>query len=307
MEKFDKNIDALLAKQLAAESTPEEDAAIQRWLEASPENRQHLSDLVWLWERSAAGLAQPPRAVDTEAALLRVKKSMRGKGRIIPLYRQGAFWLRAAAAVLALAVAAVYWWQSGQKPEPVQIVAAEAISVDTLSDGSVVTLQQHSGLTLTSDFNRRERRLRLRGEAYFEVAPDAARPFVVEVRDLEVQVVGTAFTVDQVRDTAKIVVTVSEGKVQVRKKEQALLLSAGEQATYDLRSERLFRTTPEQGTPVFKNRVLRFDATPLRVVVEEIKKAYNVEISIKNKQLENCPLTARYNNLPLERVLELVA
>ncbi len=306
MNNFDEKIDSLLAKYLAGECSPEEERVVQNWLAESAENEQYLSDLVWLWERSASGLSPAPRAVDTDAALQKVKNNLRGTGKVVSMGRYRTFWLRAAA-VLLLAAAAVYWWQTAGTPEPVRMAATETILTDTLTDGSVVTLQQNSALTLHTKFNRRERRLRLEGEAYFEVAPDSTRPFVVEVQDVQVQVVGTAFTVDNFSDVSKVIVTVTEGKVRVRKNGQELLLGPGEQATYDRTNAQLQRTVQEQGTPVFKNRIFRFDATPLQMVVKQLSEAYGVEISLNKAQLENCPLTARYNNLTLDRVLNLVA
>ena len=306
MAQFDKNIDALLAKHLAGECSPEEENTVRLWLAAAPENKRQLADLVWLWERAPNGLPRPPRTVDTEAALQRVKNRMRGGSRIAFLGRHSGFWLRAAA-VFVLALSAVYWWQQGAGPEPVRIAATETSLTDTLTDGSVVRLEQHSGLTVAKGFNRHERRLRLEGQAFFQVSSDTSRPFVVEVSELEVQVVGTAFTVDDQSVAGKVLVTVEEGKVRVSWKTQQLLLIAGEQATYDKSSGSLSKTIPEQGSPVYKNRIFNFDATPLSTVVEQLGKAYGVQISLKNKNLENCPLTAKYNKLSLERVLQLVS
>ncbi|MCB0534996.1 MAG: FecR domain-containing protein, partial [Saprospiraceae bacterium] len=238
--------------------------------------------------------------------LQKVKSNLRGTGKVVAMGRYRTFWLRAAA-VFLVAIAAVYWWQTATAPEPIRIAAVETIRIDTLNDGSVVTLEQRSALTLHTKFNRRERRLHLEGEAYFEVAPDTTRPFVVEVQDLQVQVVGTAFTVDNLTDKNKVIVTVSEGKVKVSMHGQTLLLGPGDQATYDISNAQLQRTVQEQGTPVFKNRIFQFDATPLQVVVKQLSESYGVEISLNKAQLENCPLTARYNNLTLDRVLNLVA
>ena len=303
MEIFDEKIDELLAKHLAGECSDEETAVVGRWLAESPDHRKYLADLEWLWERSPAGLTPPAREVDTEAALQQVKKRLSAP----PLrWQRGSFWMRAAAVLLGVA-AAVYWWSV--EPEPIHIAATDSALSDTLSDGSVVTLERASGLTLAAGFNRRERRIRLQGEAYFQVARDTTRPFVVEVQDLEVKVVGTAFYVDNVTDPSKVTVYVTEGKVLLLHQGQSLLLTPGMQATYDQRRRTLTRdaTPPDQGLPANSHRMLRFDATPLRIVLQKINSAYGTRISLKNPSLENCILTARYNNLPLERVLELIA
>lgn len=308
MDLFDEKIDALLAKRLAGECSPEEEATLERWLDESPEHRKHLEELRWLWESSSKTLAPAPRPVDTEAALVRVKSRLNtgSNSGVYPLRGKRDFWIRVAAVFLGV-VAAVYWWQTGKDADPVQIIAAGSALTDTLTDGSVVTLERQSGLVLAKQFNRRERRLRLEGRASFDVASDTTRPFVVEVQELEVQVVGTAFTVDNASNPDMVMVTVTEGKVRVSSQGSVLLLAAGEQAVYNRKNKTLERTIaiPEQGTPY--GRILRYDAAPLGSVVREINRRYNARVMLKNKTLENCLLTGYYNNLPLERLLELIA
>lgn len=308
MNFFDEKTDELLAKHLAGESSPEEEATLARWLEESPAHRRYFDELRWLWDRSPQGKTPSPRALDTEAALGRVKSNLALKQTpAVSLRWQRSYWLRAAAAALVLAVAAILWFQRSANQAPLQLVAANTALSDTLSDGSVVRLAPHSGLAIAAGFNRHERRMRLQGEAFFQVTPDSTRPFVVETQSLQVLVVGTAFTVDNSTDPRKVFVRVSEGKVRVQAGGQFLLLLPGESAEFDISSGQLRRSLSEQGIPSNKNRVLYFEATPLLAVVQQINDRYNTHISIKNKNLENCPLTARYNNLPLDRVLELIA
>ncbi len=309
MEIFDEKIDELLAKHLAGECTAEESAAVGQWLDESPEHRKYLADLEWLWEQSTAGLAPPPREVDTEAALQKVKERLKtGPSTGTLGWARGNFWMRAAAVIVGVA-AAIYWWSDKPAAGPVQIAAIDSALSDTLTDGSVVTLERSSGLTLASDFNRRERRVKLRGEAYFQVARDTARPFFVEVKGLEVKVVGTAFYIDNVTDPSKVTVYVTEGKVLLLHGGQSLFLIRGMQATFDQKQNTMTRdaTLPDQGLPANTHRMFRFDVTPLKEVIKKMNTAYGTKITLKNPALENCVLTARYNNLPLERVLELIA
>ena len=304
MEHFDEIIDERLAKYLAGECTPGEQEEVARWLAESPVHQKYLDELKWLWEHASGGRTAPPREVDTEKALQQVKNRLRTPGASPVLRIQKGFWLRAAA-VFVLAAAAVYWWTQWDAPAPVRIAATGAALTDTLSDGTVLQLAQQSGITLARGFNGRERRLRLQGEAFFQVAHDTTRPFIVEVQDMEVQVVGTAFSVDEAAEPGKVTVTVTEGKVRVSHKGQALLLGPGEQAAYDRAAGSLTRGTaaPEQSG----SRLFRFDATPLETVVSQVNRAYGANIILKNKNLEQCRLTATYNNLSFDRVLELIA
>lgn len=308
MENFDQEIDDLLAKRLAGENTPEEENVIRHWLESSSDNQKYFENLQWLWQHTPEARARPPRAVDTEAALQRVHGRLRqtgGGAKSIPL----GFWMRAAAAVFVLAAAVYFFRQNTRTSAPVQIASVERTLTDTLADGSVVTLNRRSGLAVSSGFNRRERRMHLQGEAYFEVKRDTNRPFIVEISDVEVKVVGTAFNVDNATNPEQVIVTVTEGKVRVSARDQALLLTPGEQVVYDKKTGALKRSTAPQNPNLlaYKNRVFHFDATPLRIVVQQVEKVYGVDIDLKNKSLEDCQLTADYNNLSIERVLSLIA
>lgn len=297
MEPYDEHTDTLIARYLAGEATPEEEAALLAWANKSPENRRYLADLQTLWQKTPAMRPAPTRAVDTEAALLRVKNRLRkNRPRMV---RLSVVW-RAAAAV-ALMLAAAYFFRLRNLPQTGSVLVATDTAVsETLSDGSVVTLDPRSGLSLNAGFNTRTRRLRLHGAATFEVQSDSTRPFIVTLNDLEVQVLGTVFRVDNLYDPGLVRIAVTEGRVQVRARGQTLVLAAGDQAVFNLETGVL---APAQA----EGRVLRFDATPLRDVVREIERAYGVQVILKNKALENCLLTARYHNLSADRVLALVA
>ena len=296
MEHLDEHTDALIARHLAGETSTEEAAALQAWAAESPENAHYLADLQALWQKTPALRPAPARAVDTEAALQRVKTRLRVPSpRMVPL---SVVWRAAAAVVLAVAAGYFLWLRNLPAPDVV-IAATDTVRTDTLADGSVVTLGIQSGLTLSVGFNARERRMRLQGQATFEVQPDPERPFIVEVDDVVVQVVGTVFRVDNTAEPAQVRVEVQEGRVRVGARGQVLYLAAGDEAVYDRQSGTLI-AGPSQ------RRMLRFDATPLQEVVRRIERAYNTKIDLKNSDLENCLLTARYNSLPLERVLELI-
>ena len=303
------NIDEQIAKHLAGENSPEEAADLQNWLAQSAENQRYFADLQWLWQNSPQAKTALARPVDTEAALQKVRQTIRENAQQRSL--RVAFvrrWAMAAAAVFVLAVAAVWWFDGRSELHKIELAAAETVLENRLLDGTSVALNRLSSLRSVGTFNRRERRVRLTGEAFFEVAPDTLRPFVVEVADLEVKVVGTAFNVDERSQPGQVKVSVSHGKVRVSGRGEVVFLVADESAVCDLASGKITREqTPDPNFLAYRNRVFRFDSTPLQRVVQQLGKVYGVDISLKNKDLADCPLSARYENLPIERVLDLVA
>ena len=84
-----------------------------------------------------------------------------------------------------------------------------------------------------------------------------------------------------------------------------MLLQAGDGALYDKKTGALARADNPQNPT--QKRLLSFDATPLRAVIQQVEKMYGIKITLKNKALEECLLTARYHDLSQEEVLELVA
>ncbi len=302
------DIDELLAKQLAGEAEPDEARTVETWLRESEANQEYFDGLQQLWQQVPKARAQPTRVVDMETALRKVKAQIQEspipRARIVPMR----FWMQAAAAVLVLVVAAVWFFRTPQPSQPLQIAATDTTLTDTLTDGSVVVLNRNSGLRIAENFNRKERRMRLSGEAYFQVAHDTTRAFVVEVGSLEVQVMGTAFNVDGHSDLNNVTVTVNTGKVRLRTATQTELLTAGQQAVYENTTGKITRLTQaDPNVLAYKNRRFVFDGVPLREVVQQLSDVYDIDISLKNKALENCPLTAPFDNLALDEVLNIIA
>ncbi|HNG90650.1 MAG TPA: FecR domain-containing protein [Saprospiraceae bacterium] len=296
------DIDDLLAKQLAGESSPAEEAAVQAWLAESPEHAQYYADLQRLWQNAPRAAAPLRRPVDTEAALLRVKgQTLRpARAQRVSMYA----WVRWAAAAAVLLAAALVWrWVRPKADDALQIAATAAPRTDTLADGSVVALQVGGSVTTSGGYNQRERRLRLSGNATFQVKPDVSRPFLVETQGLEVRVVGTVFSVQE--GLGQVEVYVSEGKVRLSAQGRELYLQRGERATYHLSDGSLSRI--EGGDSGRSNREFRFVGTPLGEVVRQLSAAYGKRISLKNPALADCPLRADYLDLPLETVLERLA
>jgi transmembrane sensor len=123
-------------------------------------------------------------------------------------------WRAPAALAAAVALATVALWSMGVFAwERVGTRPAERREL-TLSDGSVVQLAPDSSLRVRLEPHSR-RVVLIRGEAFFRVAHDSQRPFIVEAEYASVQATGTAFAVDRGANT--VVVTVAEGSVAVRR------------------------------------------------------------------------------------------
>jgi transmembrane sensor len=307
MNEIYDNIEDLLGKSLAKETTAEEEQAVETWRRASPDNEQYFKEFQWLWENVPQSRAT--KAVDTEGALEKVHQQMDAAPALkVVKSPANIFKLSFLMKVAAVLFLGVLIYNPFSKPEPLPVIAARGTpKTDTLMDGSVVTLNKKSSLTLSERFNKKERRMKLTGEAYFEVAHDANRPFVVEVQDLEVQAVGTAFNIDNVTDTRFLSVMVTHGKVKIKSRTETQYAERGETALYDSQTGHItVEKKAENNKIAYKTRQFRFDETPLSIAVAELSKAYGVNIILKNKQLGQCSVVISFDNKPLEDILEIL-
>ena len=307
------NIEGLLGKSLAKETTVEEESTVQNWLKESPDNEQYFKEFQWLWVKTRQ--SKSTKRVDTEGALytlnaridadtaLSVERpsAIRGTLKSPTRFFNLSFIMKVAA---VLFIGFVVYNQFSKPELPTIIAATVSPKTDTLTDGSIITLNRKSGLTLSEKFNKKERRMKLTGEAYFEVAHDATRPFVVEVQDSEVMAVGTTFNIDNVANTLLISILVTDGKVKISSKTETQYALKGETALYDLQTGQItIEKKTDNNKLAYKTRQLHFDETPLSIAVSQLSKVYGVTIILNNKQLEQCPLVVTFDNKSLEDVL----
>ena len=179
----------------------------------------------------------------------------------------------------------VYASGAGQSSEPLynSIVTPRGGQYHvTLSDGTSVWMNAASSLRFPAAFTGSIRQVALTGEAYFEVAKNAAKPFVVVVNNMKVTVLGTHFNVMAYGDEAAINTTLLEGSVKVTEGKTTTLLSPGEQAQSDRKGNiRLVREADMNAAVAWKNRLFWFDHDDIRTVMRQISREYNIDVEIR--------------------------
>ncbi len=195
------------------------------------------------------------------------------------------------------------------------MLTASAIELEKqwveLPDGSRVCLRQNAALEYPAQFNGEQRRVKLTaGEAYFEVAHNAAQPFIVETPNGDlIRVLGTEFGVN-LADHDRITVAVRSGRVQFapKAKSEGVVLSAREKATFDRTNAQIkISRDVNLNELAWQAGGLEFVRTPLAQVTAELEEYYKVKITLKNPALQNCPHTAPLTNQPIRKVLESLA
>jgi len=298
----------LLSKQFSGDISPAESALLTQWLAQSPENAQLAAELRQVWEKT--GDYSKTFSPDLDAAFRQIQQRIRTteqpRAKVVPLGQR----LLRIAAVLALLLTAVWGYREIAAPPMVTATAsAEEKRLINLPDGSRVWLRRDAALEYPAAFPSSERRVKLVGEAYFEVAHDPAQPFRVELSEGEwVEVIGTAFNVRQ-NDTEKSVL-VKSGKVRFNMENNRgeVTLEKGEKAIYDRPANTLQKMKVSTFNELsWQTGGLEFVRTPMHQVIADLEQFYKVKITLRNPTMRSCAHMSPLTNQPIEKVLESLA
>ena len=315
-------MDELLLRYLRKQTTEDENTSVDAWLAAATDNERELADLRRLAEvgrmadrRLVPG--DPPRA---EGVIWRAEargaRSAAGDGvRAATRIRPGRPRLQLVGGLLAAAVAGVTFvglWNSlapSRDTSDASAVPQEYMTgtgetaMARLGDGSVIRLGPDSRLTAAAGNSARE--VTLRGEAFFAVATDAARPFRIVTAAGTARVLGTRFHLAAGPD--KLAVTVVEGTVALAGPDHEVQVGAG-QATSLLRGqpEPVEAAPPIATVAAWLDNFLIFHDTPLGVAMAEVRAHYGTEVVISDEALLGRTLTMWFASKSLEEVMTVV-
>ena len=294
-------------KHLLGEASPGEMQAVNEWMNENSANREYYHQLKKIWDTSKELAVQS--TVDVDRAWERFQRRViKEEPPVKTLMSKGFSWMKVAASIILIAgVGIAAYFIATKEAEPKEMFAQtqQNVLIDTLSDGSIVTLNKRSTITYPSKFKGSTRAIALKGEAFFNVAPDKKKPFVISVNDVLVTVVGTSFNIKSENDSTEVIV--ETGIVQVTTNGKTVELVAGEKimlsasdssATKEPVTDKLYN--------YYRSKVFVCDNTPLWKLVQVLNEAYDARISIGRKELYNMPLTAPFNNESLDKVLEII-
>lgn len=173
----------------------------------------------------------------------------------------------------------------------------------TLNDGTRVWLNAASSIRYPVAFTGPEREVEITGEAYFEVAQDAARPFRVKTGGQAVEVLGTHFNINAYSDEGVIKTTLLEGKVRMG----AVTLSPGEQLQVAAGGKMTVMHNADTELAVaWKNGLFQFDNADLPFVMRQLTRWYNVEVRYPARIPQRSFGGAMQRSLPLTRILAIL-
>lgn len=175
-----------------------------------------------------------------------------------------------------------------------------------LSDGTRIWLNADSRVRYPNRFVGREREVYLEGEAYFEVARDSSRPFVVRTSATEVRVLGTVFNLQAYPEEQQRTTLVA-GSVAVRSGNRGVVLRPGEQAVEEGGRISVRKVDVACHTAWLKHQFV-FVNTPLEEVLGDLERWYDVEVFVANPSLRDLRFTATFSRYePLNDILDALA
>lgn len=274
------------------------------------ENDILLNDIIWELEKES-GLHENTSAVyyeqyKQEAHHLLNRFEKRKKMR----FRQIAIYIATMASVLFLGV---YIYHHIKTTETSSVLYRETITSYgekrrlMFSDSTRVVLNSRTNIAYPDNFGKNERRIRLSGEAYFDVNKDKT-PFIIETGRFDIQVLGTAFNVKVYDEDEIVSVAVNEGRVQVSMPEATLVLKQREKVTLNTRTGEIMKEIVRNDghSSAWIEGWLCFDRTPIRDIARELERIYGCSIVLEEGEEFNNLISGEHDNCSLESVLQSI-
>lgn len=317
---------ALLHKYQTGKASDAEKEVVAQWYALLEEEPRYLSEADWklLEDRLWRKLSRDVSEYDPELPATTVPLWQR------PIVRF------AAAAALALLLGVSYLLYQSQAPEVLSelttleeaggLELAVNRTDDTLAvlleDGSRVSLSPRAQLQYPAHFAAGKRVVSLTGEAFFKIAEDRQRPFYVEAGQIVTKVLGTSFSIRAQPDDPNVEVAVRTGKVSVFEKEKGeatqsnkqgngVILSPNHRVTFSASNKQFVETLVEEPAlpPVVvreKASAFQYREVPLAQILDDLEKAYQIEIELDSRTLGACAMTANLSGKSFYSQLEII-
>lgn len=301
--------DNQIEKVLAGLATPEEAREVAKWF-ATDEGSAYISNNFDA-EINSIPLEDADLLIDhsvpSEKMFQKINARIRSK-----LIRRWTF--RAAAVLLPLVLilglylhlnTRVDIFGAGEYAE-IYVPKGERMQM-IFQDGTKVYINSDSYMRYPRKFGISERTVELKGEAYFVVAKNKNRPFVVNLNGPSIRVLGTSFNVEAYPENDDIKVNLDEGRINLKLlSDVEVPVSPGECVVYNknTKSYRVNRNTDTGASSVWKSNVISFKDTPLDEVFSRLNRWYNVDFEVEDDIPSDLHITLVSRHTLIEKVLE---
>lgn len=285
-------MEEILAKYFSEEANDSERSLVESWRAESETNAKAFIEAKSIWLASRPMNAAPAHVLEKILNEGDIKK-----GRVVSIFSTG--WRRyAVAASVVLAVALAFLFVSNNDSYQ---------ATQLLTDGSTIILHESSAVEVLK-MDEHVREVSISGKAYFDIARDESRPFIIHTNNAVVKVLGTSFVVDTYGN--KTEVSVESGLVELTKGDSdvSVLLEKGELGLVAMSNEGIIKKSIENENYLsWKTRVLTFKDAEMAEVSRVIEDVYGVKVVFDNPSFSDCKLTARINRKNIKDAMEVIS
>jgi len=310
-EKWD-----LMAKYLAKECSDNERTELMSWVNENIENEILFFETQKNWEilnlKNTMKEANVDNAWEKVKSRIERENELKAKTETNNVFHLSTFMKYAALGLLLIGVGFVssrIYKNSIEKNSIIEYLATNTDKNEViLSDGTIINLYPNSKLMYHKQFATNERKVKLVGEAYFNVTKNPDRPFIIEVQNTEVKVLGTSFNINSNLPEQQVEVFVESGLVQVTKKngqEESVLIYPGDLVTVSKNSINQAKNT-NINIVSWKTKQIVFKEESLDNVISTLNKAYKTNITCNDTTILNLKFTTTFRNQTINSVLSVI-
>ncbi len=299
------NIDTIIARVLAGEAQVDDILAFNQWLN---ESESHWHEFMWLklhWEAEASDTYSqyPEQAYEKHVQSYFNHRPGTGK-RGIRYYLLGL----AAAVILLLGIFVTYQFDPDWLPKTYYThITSDNVSEFYLPDSSLVKLNKNSVLTYTGNYGEKQRRIRLEGEAFFDVKENTGQVFKVDLGTSSIEVLGTRFNVNAYAGRGDIVTTLESGRICFRTNDRQIILVPNEQLVFNKETGKADVQTVEPLLYLtWKDKLFRYQSIPVCELSKALERRYGVVIEVSD-ELKDVTVSGSFlNDQPIDEVLGIM-
>jgi transmembrane sensor len=229
MAKKDNELQRII-DSLSGNITPDEERLLHAWIALSDSNQRTYDEAVKIWESSRLKLSHPNPETEQEWHKLSARISRQQSST----FSSAKLWLGIAACLALFVFLGIYFVtqpsviEETSQPPMLTVTTSNEVKMIYLPDSTMLWLNVNSEISYSPDFATSERKVNLKGEAYFVVTSDTTHPFSVQTKNASIIVTGTSFNAKENDSIVNVVVV--EGRVHLRDNlsDQQVLLTKGE-------------------------------------------------------------------------------
>ncbi|NQY11365.1 MAG: FecR domain-containing protein [Flavobacteriales bacterium] len=301
-----------IEKYLVEEASVEEILEIKALIDSDEEVKGYYLQMKAIVELTEAKEGQERINIDQKFEEFLKQRKTSDIEKVVPIIPM---WTNIVKVAAVLLVAAGLWYVTGLKQEIPSVIAqaTDAQVEQQLADGTSISLNKNSTLSYPESFDDNVRLVKLKGEGYFEVESDPNKPFIIEVGNTRVQVMGTKFNVNGY-NTDSIVVTVTEGSVLVYLMDDNVADFAtknyitegckGSVMKGDLASSKALNDN--LNFLFWYDGNLHFQEEALGTVVDRLNKEWNSNLIVSDEMLQ-CPFSTTFTSNDIDYIVELIS